>query len=205
MDDQLGKYYKLRLLGGWAALDFANTVEHRGTDQQKDCLENYHDMLRWAYHAAVLDEARARYLLKYASDRRDTAVKAFTNARRLRDTIYELFSLAAAGKHFVLTNLNKHLEKLPPRILRPSGDHYNLGWDSAHDPLESPLWDITKSAADLITSPQLKWVRQCPNCGWLFVDTSRKHNRRWCSMDVCGKQLKSRRQYERVKETETNP
>jgi predicted RNA-binding Zn ribbon-like protein len=40
-------------------------------------------------------------------------------------------------------------------------------------------------------------VRACGGCGWLFLDTSKNHSRRWCSMDACGNQAKARRHYRR--------
>ena len=30
-------------------------------------------------------------------------------------------------------------------------------------------------------------------CGWLFVDTSKNHSRRWCDMKICGNRMKARR------------
>ncbi|MFD0480100.1 CGNR zinc finger domain-containing protein [Nonomuraea thailandensis] len=36
---------------------------------------------------------------------------------------------------------------------------------------------------------------ECPSCGWLFLDTTRNGSRRWCSMAMCGSQVKSRRYY----------
>jgi predicted RNA-binding Zn ribbon-like protein len=44
-------------------------------------------------------------------------------------------------------------------------------------------------------------VKQCAGegCGWLFLDTSRNHLRRWCTMDECGNRAKMRRRYERVR------
>ena len=38
-------------------------------------------------------------------------------------------------------------------------------------------------------------VHECPgeNCGWLFVDQTRNHSRRWCSMEGCGSRAKMRR------------
>jgi predicted RNA-binding Zn ribbon-like protein len=44
-------------------------------------------------------------------------------------------------------------------------------------------------------------VREClgPNCGWLFIDTSRGGQRRWCSDRSCGTHARVRRF--RAKET----
>jgi predicted RNA-binding Zn ribbon-like protein len=35
------------------------------------------------------------------------------------------------------------------------------------------------------------------DCGWLFLDRSRNHARRWCDMKVCGNNAKARRFYRR--------
>jgi predicted RNA-binding Zn ribbon-like protein len=55
------------------------------------------------------------------------------------------------------------------------------------------LW----SAADLLVEPRLARVRQCgnPKCVWLFLDTSRAGNRRWCAMSMCGNRAKAHRHY----------
>jgi predicted RNA-binding Zn ribbon-like protein len=65
--------------------------------------------------------------------------------------------------------------------------------------LESILHPIVKSAADLLVSTQLQRLRVCadPECGWLFLDCSRNHSRRWCSMESCGNRAKARRFYQR--------
>jgi predicted RNA-binding Zn ribbon-like protein len=61
------------------------------------------------------------------------------------------------------------------------------------------LYPIVKSAADLLVSAQLDRIRVCadPQCGWLFLDSSRNRSRRWCSMDTCGNRAKARRFYKR--------
>lgn len=56
---------------------------------------------------------------------------------------------------------------------------------------------FASSAVELMTGPQLDRVKQCPGCGWLFVDTSRNRSRRWCSMDMCGGRDKALRHYRR--------
>jgi len=39
-------------------------------------------------------------------------------------------------------------------------------------------------------------------CAWLFLDTSRNHSRRFCSMDECGNRAKQRRHYQRRKHSQ---
>ncbi len=61
------------------------------------------------------------------------------------------------------------------------------------------LAPVIRSAIDLLGGSELARLRGCanPRCGWLFVDRSRKHNRRWCDMRECGNRAKARRYYRR--------
>ena len=63
--------------------------------------------------------------------------------------------------------------------------------------LADPLLPITHAAVELLTSGPLDHLKVCGNCRWLFLDQSRNHSRRWCSMDECGTQMKQRRFVER--------
>src|SRR5438128_325072 len=36
-------------------------------------------------------------------------------------------------------------------------------------------------------------------CAWLFLDSTRNHSRRYCSMTECGNRAKQRRHYQRAK------
>jgi len=62
---------------------------------------------------------------------------------------------------------------------------------------------IATSAIDLLTDPQLERVRECPGCGWLFIDASRNRSRRWCSMETCGNRSKARRHQSRARTIST--
>jgi predicted RNA-binding Zn ribbon-like protein len=67
--------------------------------------------------------------------------------------------------------------------------------------LSAMLRPIARAAADLLTSSDLALVRTCasPTCQWFFLDTSKNHHRRWCSMKQCGNRAKVRRFYAKKK------
>jgi predicted RNA-binding Zn ribbon-like protein len=46
-------------------------------------------------------------------------------------------------------------------------------------------------------------LRRCDDdgCGWLFLDTTRNHSRRWCSSGDCGNRDRARRHYARNRTT----
>ena len=73
-------------------------------------------------------------------------------------------------------------------------------FDDLND-LDSLLWQIARSAADLLASEQLPFVRACSSkeCEWFFLDTSKNHHRRWCDMKRCGNRAKVRRFYAKKK------
>jgi predicted RNA-binding Zn ribbon-like protein len=55
---------------------------------------------------------------------------------------------------------------------------------------------VARAAALLLTDPgRLSRLRQCggATCGWLFLDETRNHSRRWCTIKDCGNLAKVRR------------
>ena len=51
---------------------------------------------------------------------------------------------------------------------------------------------MAREAIELLGGPDGARIRQCqgPVCAILFLDTSRKGDRRWCSMSACGNRAK---------------
>jgi predicted RNA-binding Zn ribbon-like protein len=64
---------------------------------------------------------------------------------------------------------------------------------------------VAQDAADLLAGTDLTRLGCCPvdagGCGWLFLDHSRNHSRRWCTMADCGTEVKARRLTERRRES----
>jgi hypothetical protein len=57
---------------------------------------------------------------------------------------------------------------------------------------ESLLHPLARSLADLVCTEDFTNVKACegPECTLLFIDRTRGHARRWCSMAVCGNRAK---------------
>jgi predicted RNA-binding Zn ribbon-like protein len=55
------------------------------------------------------------------------------------------------------------------------------------------LVPITEAAADLICYQDFTMIRSCDGspCMLLFLDRTKAHSRRWCSMAVCGNRAKA--------------
>jgi predicted RNA-binding Zn ribbon-like protein len=188
------------LLAGTLSLNFSNTAEFRISAQYVDFLPSYEAVLAWCWNNKLINTAESQRLLTLAQQSPLQANASHITALALRETIYRLFTAVIDDETPSpddLARLNDMLNATPRRVVS-TGDQFAWAWVKSDD-LAQILAPIALAAAELLTSDQLEQVRQCPNCGWLFVDTSRNHSRRWCSMDFCGSKMKSRRQYERRK------
>jgi predicted RNA-binding Zn ribbon-like protein len=193
----------LDLVGGRVCLDLVNTLDGRRNDHPHDYLNGYTALVSWGLHVGLVTEGEARQLLDRAGRQPAEASRVFERAIALRETIYRIFSTVAGGESPAaadLAGLNEELaEALAQLQLVPAPDGFAWDWRGDRQVLAWLLWPLARSAAELLTSVELKRVRECEgnNCGWLFLDTSRNRSRRWCDMKSCGNRAKARRHYNR--------
>jgi predicted RNA-binding Zn ribbon-like protein len=194
----------LALLGGELCLDFTNTVEPRWEDQPHEFLRSYADLLAWGQHAEILTREEAQHLQRDAQACPTEAAGVLEDAIFLRETLYEIFAPIASEQPAdaqALAQLNAMLSPALARLqILPQQGAFVWEWRDSDSSLDRMLWPVLCSAAELLTSGQLDRLRQCPGCGWLFVDGSRSRTRRWCDMRVCGNRAKARRHYARQRE-----
>jgi len=190
------------LSGGRVCLDFVNTNDSSG-----EHLNSYADLVAFAEQSHLITPQDAAWL--QAEALRDTVVAegVLVRARRLRDSLFRIFSALAAGKHAPerdvdLLNFDLAASQSHARIFpTPNSDGYHWGWSGRN--LDAPVWPISRSAADMLTSDEeRRLVRECgaDDCRWLFVDTSKNRSRQWCSMTSCGNREKARRHYQRQRQ-----
>jgi predicted RNA-binding Zn ribbon-like protein len=191
------------LSGGRLCLDFANTVSWRRGEQPVERLTTYRDLVAWSRQAGILSGPDADRLAREGRRRPGDAARALRTAIALREPIYRIFwSIAAGGwpRPADVARLNARLHEGLSRlqVVRKAG-RFSLEWPATEQALDRMLWPTVRSATDLLTSADLKYLRTCAasNCGWIFLDTSRNRNRRWCDMRVCGNRAKVRRHFER--------
>ena len=187
-----------QLIGGTLCLDFANTINGHGRMAPHEYLSGYPDLVIWSRRAGILTDAEAERLLRIAGERPREASTVYKCAIELRETIFRVFSalaLSRSPKTADIVALNQaRLDALNHSTISRRDGGYAIDWTDK-SALERMLWPIALSAADLLTAPNLTRVRQCEGdrCDWLFVDTSRNHLRRWCSMAECGNRSKAQR------------
>ncbi len=197
---KLADQLHIKFIAGSLCLDFVNTVGGRTADGAaiRDKLARYEDVLGWSLLAGSLDSPAVRRLSAVAARDRTRAAAVMSRGIVFRETLYRILirmlngarpdarDIAAFGAELADARANQHL------VLRAG----SFVWDfpESAESLDRALWPVSLSAADLLTSGDLAALRLCSGheCGWLFLDTSRNRQRRWCDMRDCGNRAKVR-------------
>ena len=203
----------VKFIAGRLCLDFVNTVGGRDAADAviRDKLASYEELLAWSVLAGCIGRRRAGILARQAAREPRQAAAILGRAVRLREALYGLFKSAVGSGKPPLADANAFRAELA--IARAHQELTALGcgfaWTFAESPaaLDRILWPVALSAGDLLTSADLPRLRQCacPECGWLFLDTSRNHRRQWCDMQDCGNRAKVRRWRQRIAGRVTEP
>jgi predicted RNA-binding Zn ribbon-like protein len=89
-------------------------------------------------------------------------------------------------------------ERVLDRAARRSGLHVRFRGSARFEPtrrgVDGVIGRILGAVATAATEGTWARLKACraPDCAWAFVDSTRNHSRRWCSMAVCGNRAKGR-------------
>jgi predicted RNA-binding Zn ribbon-like protein len=194
---------QLRLDGGVLCLDFVNTIPDRKDGSNRDYLGSYNDLVYWARKSKAINGPTFTALEKAGATRERSAKDYFNQALQLRDLIYRLFyplSQQTKIKTADLDAFNKTMSRYAANlIIVPSEGGFSQKWEYETAHFQLITAPIIKSAQDLLLSDKLARIKECPSCGWLFLDTTKNGRRRWCSMEDCGSNVKALQYYYRKK------
>lgn len=175
-------------VGNALCLDFVNTVNDRG-EPVADQFEDAASLAAWVDAAGLDTDANAPVDGEGFLER----------ARLLRSSLHAIFTAVLdrasprAGDQSTL--LDVYADACRNATLEEHGEQLRFAWPSGG--AEAVLWEVSDSAVRLLQSEALTRLGRCPGCGWLFVDRTKNHSRRWCNMATCGSRHKSRRYYQR--------
>jgi predicted RNA-binding Zn ribbon-like protein len=189
------------LVGGHPALDLVNTVSWRLDDaRRRDNLTHPAALIAWCQRAGLLDEPTATALSTFAAADEPDAQRALHGVLALREQLTHVLEALLARRD-------------DGDVLIPSRLHNALVDALAHSQLTGPPmhWQLpvrqpsnlphllALSVLDLLQSSDLHLLGRCagPGCGWLFLDRTRSHTRRWCNSADCGNRDRARRHYAR--------
>jgi len=189
----------MRTVGGHPCLDFGNTVDSRGERWGPDLLRTYADLIDWAQRAEVIDEELRGALLAAASRRPAAARTALDRAKILREAVYGILRAEATDRTVPVSELKSlnefSMRAMSKRSLSLRANRPTWRWNDSND-LDAVSHRVALAASEFIVSAaDRRPVRECtgPNCGWLFLDTSRGGRTRWCSDETCGTHSRVRR------------
>ncbi len=180
--------------GGDLSLDFVNTASWPGGAASDDRLADYASLVAWGRGAGLPIDVTPG-----AGDASEEA-RVSELARRIRAILHEVLSRAAEGKAPEEKRLGQFnaalsaaLDRLGVTFAPRKGFSWTWVWPKGE--LEQPLWPVLWAAALLLAGGEGRKIRRCasPECGRLYLDRSRRGNRRWCSMKGCGNRAKARR------------
>ena len=178
-------------IGGDPSVDFHNTVTWGRGELSEERLRSPDDVREWA---------RGARLGRTAAPGRTT--RLLRDALALREALHRLFAAIALGRvpaRREVAAFNRFLRRAGAAVnVEPGTTGFRWSFDAAGD-FHPVLARVAWSAAHLLASPELGRLRACanPTCGWLFLDRSRRGNRKWCEMRECGNRAKARRYYRR--------
>jgi predicted RNA-binding Zn ribbon-like protein len=181
----------LRIVGGHLALDLANTVAPRPpATVEIEFLADDDAVLTWARRVGVINEAEERLIRQ--------APGVASHVRDVRDLIDPVL----AGRD--LDRLMRRWAEAMARSTLEPGPNGSARLVIGTEPAWMIGDRLADAVVDLLRHADLSRLRVCPpadgGCGFLFLDRSRNLSRRWCSMEDCGAQAKSRRLTQRRRE-----
>ncbi len=196
---------EISLDGGILCLDFVNTVHDRVKKPFRDYFHNAEDILRWGRRTEILNEASYEILNKKLGSSLLDEKPFYEKTLELRDLLYGIFYKIAHKKELTAEELQSFNEYLAIYFgaiaIKYVDDKLTESWKWKGEDLNRILLLVVRSAHDLLLSDRLGRVKECPNCGWLFLDTTKNGKRKWCSMKTCGSSVKALDYYYRNKKS----
>ena len=187
--------YRHDLIAGHPVLDFLNSVNDWTSDSPREYLTDLGQAIAFGVATRLITRAEGQALHRRSSERTLDELRAL---RALLERVFraqtgggdvgsaDLAALAGEGAAAAAAaSLQQRRGRLVRRIEVARGGGATL------------RWRLTDAAISLLMSTRIDRLKDCPSCGWFFLDETKNRSRRWCSMSTCGSSAKSRAYYER--------
>lgn len=185
-------------IGGHPLIDFVNTEMMRD-GQLFDQLASSKDVIDWIVDVGIVEGSLTKLPLQNEPMMLDQ-VRTFR--RQMREMLATIIADRTVTDE-TIGNINALLCQWQgwPRLIRVKDGFVR---QTIYDLTEAPqiLGLLADTAAQFVANTDFRYVKRCGNreCVRYFLDTSRNHSRRWCSMDGCGNRMKARTFYARKSE-----
>lgn len=191
-------------IAGDRMLDLINTVEWRlGGPERIEDLTSYGSVVTWCQESGLLLPSEGTRLTSLSREDPQRATFERDEVVALRERAYKgLFEGSQAAADALAA---AYRDGIAQAHLVP-GDG---GWVWSDDGLDlaTPRHRIARGLVQLMGRPDLDRLHQCEDaiCGWVYLDTSPRRNRRWCVTKDCGDRNRSRAYYARKRSRAATP
>lgn len=180
--------------GGNLCLNFINTIKDRLVADPKDYLTGKNEWIAWLKQVDILEE-----------DVEDSTEINFDLAKIIKER--ELLHRIFQGLVFKREIKEKDLKCFDQSLVKVrrstklfiANNQPQEYLEIDKNDLNSYLLKIGKAAHELLVSEETDRIKECGNCGWIYLDSSKNKCRKWCNMDTCGNEVKARKYYESKK------
>lgn len=182
-------------VGEHSVMDFVNT-ELKPSGELIDLLKTKDDVKRWFRETSLISDTSEIVIT-------DTY---FSEIKEYRDFMKKSFFDYLKGKDSLdaLTQRTNQILKENEVFLQveKNEDGFNKTFEINKKNLNVLLTTIAIEVVKLLSLKYFKYLKRCSNheCVLLFIDTSKNHSRKWCSMETCGNRTKVSRFSKRKKE-----
>jgi len=191
-------------LSGHPVLDLMNTVDWRLDPRRR--LERLHtmdDVLDWCLLMELVDRDEHNALLATAGQHPRTATREHDAVLTWRELAYD--AVVDRSEPAMRKVVAAYRDVMAGSDLQPADPSGAWAWADTRVDLRTARARIVRATVDLATRPDLRLIHQCEDeaCGWVYLDTSPRHNRRWCSAQGCGNRNRARRFNQRQRRRDT--
>jgi len=194
----------LELDGGTLCLNFVNSVKNRFEKPFYEFIITPDDWILWSHRTQICDTLTKQRLCKYVSENNEKAIKELKKIIKVREVLYRIFRDIAQKKSPLTEDIRIFNNELSSSFrflnIEISDKPETIStWNYKETDLLYTLLPIMKSAYELLTTGLKEHIKECPNCGWLYIDKSKSNSRIWCNMKTCGNTMKIKKYYEKNK------
>ncbi|MEV4545679.1 CGNR zinc finger domain-containing protein [Micromonospora echinaurantiaca] len=191
-------------IAGDPMLDLVNTVDWRlGGYERTENLKSFSDVVDWCVESGLISEAEAMALRDLASRDDAQAERERQQVIAARERVYA--ALFEDDPEAAADLADMYRAAIAAADLVRTGDRWQ--WRDREIDLHLPRNRIVRGLVALTQRDDLDRLHQCEDarCGWVYLDTSPRRNRRWCNTKDCGDRNRARAYYARQKEKAQRP
>ncbi|MFI6330794.1 CGNR zinc finger domain-containing protein [Micromonospora chersina] len=191
-------------IAGDRMLDLVNTVAWRldGRDRTEH-LKSFSDVVDWCVESDLVSAAEAEALCDLAGQDDARAERERQQVVEARERVYA--ALFEDDREAAADLAGMYRAAIAAADLVPTDDRWQ--WQDRETDLRLPRDRIVRGLVALIQRDDLDRLHQCEDarCGWVYLDTSPRRNRRWCNTKDCGDRNRARTYYARQKAKSSRP